>query len=91
MGQSNRVFLKAGVPQSSVLSQLLFNICVNDLPRFALACRIFQYADDTVLLACHRDCCKTVQILQDDAVKVMDWFVSNSINLNVSDTTCLLS
>lgn len=83
---SSRVFLKAGVPQGSVLSPLLFNIYVNDLQSAIPRCKIFQYADDTVILSPHINFVDSLTTLQNDAVKMMDWFHSNLIEVNVSKT-----
>ena len=78
--------LKAGVPQGSVLSPLLFNIYVNDLESVAVGCRVFQYADDTLLVSRHVDFCKAVHILQSDVVNLMDWYSNNRIKVNPSKT-----
>lgn len=50
---NNKLPLKSGVPQGSILSPLLFNIFINDFSSAVSKCMIFQYADDTVLLTKH--------------------------------------
>lgn len=83
---SSKILLKAGVPQGSVLSPLLFNLYVNDLPLSLSGCDIFQYADDTLLLSRHLTLSDAVRLLQVDSCRVMDWFSSNAIKINIAKT-----
>lgn len=83
--RSNKVPLHSGVPQGSVLSPLLFNIYVNDLPAVVTG-NILQYADDTLLFTSHIDIAPAIHMLQADAIAVMDWFKENRISVNSSKT-----
>lgn len=78
--------IKAGVPQGSVLSPLLFNLFVNSISARVTSCGIFQYADDTALVSRHLNYCHAVRLLQDDALRIMDWFDENLIAINSSKT-----
>lgn len=78
--------IKAGVPQGSVLSPLLFNLYVNDISTRVSNCRIFQYADDTVLISRHLNYEKALHLLTEDATHLMDWFDENLIKINMSKT-----
>lgn len=82
--QSASALLKAGVPQMSVLSPLLFNIYVSDLYK-ALSC-VYQYEDDTVLLSRHLNFNIAIDMLQRDSVAVMDWYHSNQISAKRNKT-----
>ena len=84
--RSARVDLKAGVPQGSVLSPLLFNLYVNDIVASVSSCRVFQYADDTVVVSSHLNYDHALQLLSYDSMKVMDWFDANLIKINASKT-----
>lgn len=83
---SSKLLLRAGVPQGSILSPLLFDIYVNDLSEVLSKCVMYQSADDTVLLSRHINYCNAVEMLQSDAVKIMDWFDNNRIKVNVYKT-----
>lgn len=83
---SAKVSLKAGVPQGSILSPLLFNLYVNDLAKSVSGCQIFQYADDTLLLSTHINCNNAINLLQANATQVMNWFDANLIKINVHKT-----
>lgn len=84
--KSERVLLKAGVPQGSMLSPLLFNLFVNDISTKLTSCKIYQYADDTLLVSSHVNYHQAVRALQHDATRVMDWFYENFITVNASKT-----
>lgn len=69
-----------GIAQGSPLSALLFVLYVN--PAFTLNIRssIFRYADDFKLVNTDRS------ELENDFEHVLDWFISNNLNVNVSKT-----
>lgn len=81
---SSRVFLRAGVPQGSILSALLFNVYVKDMSNVLSTCKLFQYADDTAIVATHVNFSNAFSMLQNDVEKLMDWFDINVITINHS-------
>lgn len=84
--KSSRACLAAGVPQDSVLLPLLFNLYVNDFSSAISECRVFQYADDTLMVSSHANYDVAIEKLQKDLVLAMDWFQSNLIRVNSSKT-----
>lgn len=48
--------------------------------------RLYQYADDTVILSRHSRFPEAVSLLQDSTINLMNWFANNVINVNVSKT-----
>lgn len=47
---SSTAKVECGVPQGSTLGPILFNVYINDLGILPLQAKLFQYADDTVLV-----------------------------------------
>lgn len=84
--KSSLISLKAGVPQGSILSPLLFNIFVNDMAHVINECKIYQYADDTLLVARHIDFSNSLNLLQANSTHLMDWFTDNLLDINSSKT-----
>ncbi|XP_040062197.1 uncharacterized protein LOC120837087, partial [Ixodes scapularis] len=50
------------------------------------SCKLFQYADDTVLLSQHLDYVAGITLLQDDTCHLHDWFRANCLTINIHKT-----
>lgn len=78
--------LRAGVPQGSILSPLLFNLFVNDISTSLSEAKLYQYADDTVIVTRHLNFENAARSLECAATTVMDWFQRNLMDVNVNKT-----
>lgn len=81
--QSSKVPLLSGLEcrRVPILSPLLFNIYVNNLPAVVTS-NMLQYADGTLLFTSHTDIEPAMRMLQTVAFAVMDWFKENRITVN---------
>lgn len=74
-----------GIPQGSVLGPLLFLIYINDMQA---ACyeNLFLYADDSAIIASHKDETRLQDILSEEFNRISDWLVDNKLSLHVAKT-----
>ena len=88
---SNQINPKAGVPQDSVLSPLLFLIYVNDLPTLHHKQNsLSQFADDTAQLAFSLNIHIAAKLLQQDLLKLAMWCAKSKIKLNPVKTKVII-
>ena len=89
---SNQINLKAGVPQGSVLSPLLFLIYVNDLPTsHHKQNSLSQFADDTVRWAFNLNVRFAAKVLQQDLLNFAVWCAKWRIKLNPETMVIIFS
>ena len=79
---SNELTPSAGVPQSAILSPLLFLLYVNDLPDAVSSGEPNLFADDTSLFVSGKDPITVNQCLQEAINEASAWFSSWLVQVN---------
>ena len=82
---------RLGVPQGSILGPLLFVMFVNDLPTVISRSSVNMYADDTTLYYGGANVNDSIQVLQEDAQSVLQWFNCNGLTVNLKKTNLMIS
>ena len=79
-----------GVPQGSIIGPLLYIIYANDIPNVIKHSKFAFYADDTVLLASHKNMHTAFANIQKDLDNLWSWCESNGIFINTSKTEYMI-
>ena len=79
-----------GTPQGSCLGPLLFLIFCNDLNLQLQHLRSIQFADDTTVYMGHTNKNYLQFCVEDDLLRLQDWFRANKLTLNAGKTVALI-
>ena len=90
--KSARFKMEVGVPQGSVIGNLLFLMYINDVPEVISHCDHHIFADD---LQIYKKIPKTnflesVQLINSDVNSILKWSIDNYLNLNESKTQAII-
>ena len=88
--KSNLYTIEYGTPQGSCLGPLIFLIFVNDLHLHLEVMSCIQFADDTTLLATHKNLKYLKYCVETELTIVQDWFRVNKLTLNVNKTAMMI-
>ena len=87
--QSTPMEITCGVPQGSLLGPLLYLIYSNDM-EIAVKRKLLLYADDSIILVCHKDPKVISKYLSEELHSVNNWLIDNKLSLHVGKTECIL-
>ena len=83
--------IQCGVPQGSILGPLLFLVYVNDMVSVIdQPCKLFLYADDSILAVSGNDIDSVEGILTGNMGRLSDWLVENKLSLHLGKTESIM-
>ena len=87
---SDKMFIKRGVSQGSILGPLLFLVFINDMLNVSSELSYILFAEDSNLLISGTNFKQILKIMNDELEKNTWWFKSNSLCLNVNKTNFMV-
>ena len=87
---SEEVSVYIGVPQGSMIANMLFVLYINDIVKSLKGCDIIMYSDDTSISIASPDILKAAELMNSALEKISDWLKFNKILLNVKKSKYMI-
>lgn len=87
--ESDRMNVKYGTAQGSVLGPIEYIIYVNNMSKIVKKCTMYQFADDTAIVSAHVNLAEAQRNLQIDFDNVCKWSHDMGLILNADKTNLL--
>lgn len=88
--KSNNMQIQCGIPQGSVLGPKLFILYINDICDVSKLLNFVLFADDTNIYLSGNYLNELVISMEQEMVKVKDWFDINRLSLNLKKTKFMI-
>ena len=79
-----------GVPQGSIFGPKLFLNYINNLCNVSNVVKFILFADDTNIFYCADDPNMLSTVVNQELVKLQNWFAVNKLSLNVNKTSFMI-
>ena len=88
--ESNKMFIKCGVPQGSILGPLLFIIYINDMSSTSDVLKFILFADDTNIFFSSSNLKHAQDVMNTELINLSEWFKVNKLSLNIMKTNYIV-